>query len=71
LLGRVNLARSREELFVYATSGYGLMPGFADALTREERWAVVAYVQALQLSQRARVADLPPELRDRLAREAR
>ncbi|MBX3210505.1 MAG: cytochrome c [Labilithrix sp.] len=71
LLASDNLARSREELFVYATSGYGLMPGYADMLTREERWAVTAYVQALQLSQRARVADLPPELRDRLAREAR
>lgn len=70
LLEPDSLARSREELFVYATKGYGLMPAYADMLDRNERWAVVAWVQALQLSQRARVADLPPELRERLAKEA-
>ncbi|MBX3206304.1 MAG: cytochrome c [Labilithrix sp.] len=71
LLDPDNLARSREELFVYATAGYGLMPGYADMLPRDERWAVVAYVQALQLSRRARLDELPPALRDRVVREAR
>jgi len=33
------------------TRGYGLMPGYEDVLTIGDRWAVVAYVQALQLSQ--------------------
>ncbi|MBN9167117.1 MAG: hypothetical protein BGO98_38215 [Myxococcales bacterium 68-20] len=70
LLDPDNLARSREELFVYATKGYGLMPAYEDMLDRNERWAVVSWVQTLQLSQRARVAELPPELRERLEKEA-
>jgi mono/diheme cytochrome c family protein len=61
---------TREHLFVVATEGYGLMPSYADALTPDQRWAVIFYLQALQLSQRARVADLPPDLRAELAKEA-
>jgi mono/diheme cytochrome c family protein len=64
------LALSRDQLFVIVTDGYGLMPSYADMLPRSERWAVVAYVQALQLSQAARVADLPQEMRTELAKEA-
>lgn len=39
------------------TNGYGAMPEYASMLTVEDRWAVVAYVRALQLSQNATVAD--------------
>ena len=35
------------------TNGYGAMPNYAAQLTPEERWAVVAYIKALQLSQNA------------------
>lgn len=42
--------------------GYGLMPSYAADLSVEDRWAVVAYVQALQLSQNLRLAELPPDL---------
>jgi hypothetical protein len=35
-----------------------------------DRWAVVAYVRALQLSQHAQVDQLPPDLRGRLDKEA-
>lgn len=63
-------ALSREQLFVVVTDGYGLMPSYADLLPHEERWAVVSYLQALQLSQRAEVAELPrtwrAEVRDHL-----
>jgi len=31
-----------------------------------DRWAIVAYVRALQLSRNARAADLPAELREKL-----
>lgn len=62
-------ALSREELFVIATNGYGLMPSYEDMLTHRERWAVAAYVQALQLS-RQRASELPPHLREELAKEA-
>jgi mono/diheme cytochrome c family protein len=47
--------------------GYGAMYPFADRITPEDRWAVVAYVRALQLSRHARVADLPVDLRERVA----
>ena len=50
--------------------GYGLMPSYAVQLSIPDAWSVVAYVSALQLARGARVADLPPELRARLAREA-
>ncbi|AKI98763.1 quinol:cytochrome c oxidoreductase monoheme cytochrome subunit [Archangium gephyra] len=51
------------------TRGYGLMPAYAEKLTPEQRWAVVAYVRALQESQRAGLEDVPPEARPRLLKE--
>ncbi|MFY0562270.1 c-type cytochrome [Archangium lansingense] len=48
------------------TQGFGLMPAYAEKLTPEQRWAVVAYVRALQESQRARLEDVPPEARPQL-----
>jgi mono/diheme cytochrome c family protein len=49
---------------VYRTisEGFGLMPAYAAQLGIEDRWAVVAYVEALQLSQAARLAELPEAL---------
>ena len=38
-------------------NGYGAMPEYASMLTVQDRWAVVAYIRALQLSQNANVAD--------------
>ncbi len=46
-------------LFDVMTRGYGVMLPFADRLTPEDRWAVVAYVRALQRSQRVALRDLP------------
>ncbi len=46
--------------------GYGLMPSYAHELSVEERWAVVAYVQALELSQRVPIDALPRVLRQRI-----
>lgn len=57
------------KLYQVATFGYGLMPSFSYALTVEERWAIVAYILALQESQNARLADLPPNLRQRFESE--
>jgi mono/diheme cytochrome c family protein len=47
-------------LYDVITHGYGAMPAHADRVTPEDRWAIVAYVRALQLAQRAPVAALPP-----------
>ncbi len=58
-------------IFRVISSGFGLMPSYASELTIEERWAVVAYVRALQLSQHATLDQLPPEARQRLEQETR
>jgi mono/diheme cytochrome c family protein len=58
-------------IFRVVTHGFGLMPSYANELTVEDRWAVVAYVRALQLSQHATLDQLPPEARQRLDKEAR
>jgi mono/diheme cytochrome c family protein len=57
--------------FDVITRGFGLMPSFAQVLPPEERWAVVAYLRALQLSQAARLDQVPPEERARLPGGAR
>ena len=46
--------------FSVMTHGYGAMPDYAAQLTPEDRWAVVAYVRALQLSQDAKPGDVAP-----------
>jgi mono/diheme cytochrome c family protein len=43
--------------FYVMTNGYGAMPDYASQLTPEDRWAVVAYIKALQLSQAAKPSD--------------
>lgn len=42
------------------TNGLGSMPDYSAQITVRDRWAIVAYLRALQLSQRATVADVPP-----------
>ena len=42
------------------TAGFGVMPSYAAQIPVSDRWAITAYVRALQLSQQAPVADLPP-----------
>lgn len=58
-------------IFRVISNGFGLMPSYANELTVEERWAVVGYVRALQLSQHATLDQLPPEARQRLEQESR
>ncbi|MBI2816340.1 MAG: cytochrome c [Acidobacteria bacterium] len=48
------------------THGFGLMPEYATLIPPRDRWAIVAYVRALQISQYANVAQLPPEHRQRV-----
>jgi len=40
------------------THGYGIMRPYADRVSPEDRWAIVAYIRALQLSQYAAIEDL-------------
>jgi mono/diheme cytochrome c family protein len=53
-------------LFNVITNGHGVMYGYADRVAPEDRWAIVAYIRALQLSQNAKVAQLPAPLRSKL-----
>lgn len=48
------------------TNGFGVMPGYAAQVPVQDRWAIVAYIRALQLSQRAALADVPARERSRL-----
>jgi mono/diheme cytochrome c family protein len=57
-------AASDRELYDAITHGYGVMPALADRLGPQDRWAVVAYVRALQLARSAPLAELPPALRE-------
>ena len=57
--------------FTAITEGYGYMPSYRPWLGDEERWAVVAYVRALQLSQGTRIEQAPPDVRARLEKENR
>jgi len=42
------------------TNGFGIMPDYASQIPPHDRWDIVAYVRALQLSQNATMADVPP-----------
>ncbi len=48
-------------LFDVITSGYGIMYSYAARIPAEDRWRIVAYIRALQLSQHAAVQDVPSE----------
>ena len=45
--------------FNVMTNGYGAMPDYAAQITPQDRWAIVAYIRALQLSQNAKESDIP------------
>jgi len=44
-------------LFGVMTEGFGIMPDYASQISVRDRWCIVAYIRALQLSQHATVAD--------------
>jgi mono/diheme cytochrome c family protein len=52
--------------FDVMTNGYGVMSSYAHMVPVEDRWAIAAYVRALQLSQYAPVDRLPGDDRKRL-----
>ncbi|MBW8780392.1 MAG: cytochrome c [Verrucomicrobia bacterium] len=48
------------EIYNTITNGKGNMLSYADKITPEDRWAVIAYVRALQRAQNGTAADVPP-----------
>jgi hypothetical protein len=53
-------------LYDVITSGFGQMLDYSAQIPPRDRWAIIAYIRALQLSRNARVRELPAEMRDKL-----
>jgi mono/diheme cytochrome c family protein len=51
------------------SNGYGIMYAYASRISRRDRWAIIAYIRALQLSQHARLEDVPAAERSKLTPE--
>jgi hypothetical protein len=56
---QVRRAQPLSHYFYVMTHGYGAMPDYSIQLPAEDRWAVAAYIRALQLSQAASESDVP------------
>jgi hypothetical protein len=56
---QVRMAQPISHYFYVMTHGYGAMPDYSAQLTPVDRWAVAAYIRALQLSQAAKDSDVP------------
>jgi hypothetical protein len=56
---QVRLSQPISHYFYVMTHGYGAMPDYSAQLAPVDRWAVAAYIRALQLSQAAKVEDVP------------
>ena len=52
--------------FDVMTNGFGAMPDYASQVNVEDRWAIAAYIRALQVSQHATEADVAPADRNKL-----
>ena len=70
-----HLERLREapagHFFEVITNGYGAMYSYAARIPPEDRWAIIAYIRALQLSQHATLDDVPAEQRQKLTSGAK
>ena len=55
--------------FDVMTNGFGAMYSYASRIKPRDRWAIIAYIQALQLSQNATLDDVPADVRQRLENE--
>jgi mono/diheme cytochrome c family protein len=52
--------------FDVMTNGFGAMPDYATQIKAEDRWAIIAYILALQLSEHAALTDVPAADRSRI-----
>ena len=55
-------------VFDVITNGFGAMPDYAAQIKVEDRWAIISYLRALQLSEHATVNDVPADKRGQLDR---
>jgi len=56
--------------FDVMTNGFGAMPDYRAQIAPRDRWAIAAYIRALQLSQHASESDVPAEDRPKLSQPA-
>jgi hypothetical protein len=58
-----------QHFFDVITNGYGAMFSYAARVSPQDRWAIIAYIRALQLSQSIPIAELPSQDREKLLKE--
>ena len=56
------------QIFDVITNGFGAMPDYATQVPPADRWAIIAYLRALQLSEHATIADVPADRRNGMDR---
>jgi mono/diheme cytochrome c family protein len=70
-----HVERLREQpigyFFDVMTQGFGEMSSYASQVPPEDRWAIAAYVRALQLSQHAPITELLPDDKKKLAQSTK
>ena len=54
------------QFFDVITNGYGAMASYAARVPVADRWAIIAYIRALQYSQNAKLSDLTPAEREKV-----
>jgi mono/diheme cytochrome c family protein len=59
-------AADDQHFFDVITNGYGAMYSYASRVPPRDRWAIAAYIRALQLSRHAAIDDVPPDERAKL-----
>jgi mono/diheme cytochrome c family protein len=59
-------AADDQHFFDVISNGYGAMYSYASRVPPRDRWAIVAYIRALQLSRHASIDDVPPDQRAKL-----
>ena len=62
----VEQSRQRSAVYDVITHGYGAMFSYAERVAPRDRWAIAAYIRALQVSGNARLADVPAAQRQQL-----
>ena len=56
--------------FDVITNGWGAMPAYAEQIPAEDRWKIIAYIRALQMSRKLKLQDLSPEDQQKVLRGA-
>ena len=56
-------------LYDVVTNGFGAMYGYSSQIPPRDRWAIIAYMRALQVSRNAPVGELPAALQEKLKTE--